>query len=66
MFPVVPFATGAVPRIAPSTRNSTFPVGVPPVTVALTVMLVVGAAATFVDDTVRCVTVGVVPPPPPA
>jgi len=63
MVPVVPPTTGAIPRAAPSTRNSTLPVGVPPVTVALTVML--PFTATFVVETVKCVVVGVNPPPPP-
>src|ERR1035437_9593191 len=66
MLPVVPLVTGAKPPIAaPSTRNWAFPVGVPPLTVALTV--IDPFAATFVLETVRCVLVatGGVPPPPP-
>lgn len=67
MLPVVPLVTGAKPpSAAPSTRNWTLPLGVPPVTVALTV--IVPFDATFVLVTVSCVLVatgGGVPPPPP-
>ena len=64
ILPVVPLASGtADPAAAPSTKNCTFPVGVPPVTIALTVR--VSVVFNFVADTVRCVVVAVVPPPPP-
>jgi hypothetical protein len=64
MFPVVPPVTGTgLPSAAPSTTNWTFPVGVPPVTVELRVMLPV--EATLVVDTVTCVTVAVLVLPPP-
>lgn len=64
MFPVEPLVRGTeAPSAEPSTKNCTFPVGVPPLTIALTVML--PFAATFVLETVSCVVVGVVPPPPP-
>src|SRR5271165_6942628 len=68
ILPVVPAVTGAgLPTIAPSTKKETFPVGVPPVTVALTVIM--PFEATFVVDTVSCVVVatgpaGVLLPPP--
>jgi hypothetical protein len=62
--PVVPPESGDVGLIpAPSTKNWTVPSGFPPVTVALTVRLPL--EATFVEETVRCVTVAVKPPPPP-
>jgi len=65
ILPVVPPLTGtAVPAAAPSTKNCTLPVGVPPVTAALTVIIPVDA--TFVADTVSWVVVavgGVTPPP---
>jgi len=67
MLPVVPLVTGAKPPIAaPSTRNWTLPLGVPPLTAALTV--IDPFAATFVLETVSWVLVangGGVPPPPP-
>ncbi len=59
--PVVPPETGAaLPRATPSAMNCTVPAGVPPVTVALTVRLPLDA--TLVAETVRWVTVAVLPP----
>jgi hypothetical protein len=60
ILPVVPPESGNAvppPTAVPSTKNCTVPNGFPPVTVALTVR--VPLAATFVEDTVRRVTVAV-------